>query len=118
VNLDLRQAKDAYALTFQLNYDPKLLSVEAMNLGSFLSSDSKVPALVHREDAETGTAQVSLSRPPNAGGLSGAGTVLTITFMPKAPGESPLTISRLGARAPDGAPQPLQAASATVTIKQ
>ncbi|HET9783694.1 MAG TPA: secretin N-terminal domain-containing protein [Terriglobales bacterium] len=118
VSLDLRQAKNAYALTFQLNYDPKLLSVEAMNLGGFLSSDSKVPALVHREDADTGTAQVSLSRPPNAGGLSGAGTVLTVTFMPKAAGESPLTVSRLGARGPDGAPQPLQAASATITIKQ
>ncbi|MGN6592204.1 MAG: secretin N-terminal domain-containing protein [Terriglobales bacterium] len=117
VNLDLRQAKDAYALTFQLNYDPKLLSVEAMNLGGFLSSDSKVPALVHREDAATGTAQVSLSRPPNASGLSGNGTVLTVTFMPKAAGESPLTISRLGARGPGGAPQPLQAASATVTIQ-
>ncbi|HEY8055201.1 MAG TPA: secretin N-terminal domain-containing protein [Terriglobales bacterium] len=118
VSLDLKQAKDAYALTFQLNYDPKLLEVQAMNLGEFLSSDAKVPALVHREDADTGTAQVSLSRPPNASGLSGGGTVLTVTFMPKAAGESPLSLSRLGARGPGGAPQPLTAAAATVEIKQ
>lgn len=116
VTLDLNRARDAYALTFQLNYDPKVLQIAGVNLGQLLSQDGQAPALVHREDAEAGAAQISLSRPPNVAGVAGSGSVLTITFMAKAAGTSPLTITRLSARNPQGSLTPVQPASATVVV--
>ncbi|MGH9395147.1 MAG: cohesin domain-containing protein, partial [Terriglobales bacterium] len=107
----------AYAMSFQLNYDPKLLEVRTMALGGLLSQGGQAPAMVHREDAADGTAQVSLSRPPNAPGVNGSGALLTITFVAKARGSATLTLTRLGARNPQGAPTALQATAATVVIQ-
>ena len=116
VQLDLSNARNAYALSFQLNYNPQVLQVQSMQLGGFLARDGKAPALVHREDAQAGLALVTLSRPPNVPGISGSGDVLTITFLAKSAGQSPLTITRLGARDPNGNPAPLSAASGAVTV--
>ena len=116
VQLAIQNARDAYALTFELNYDAKLLQIESMNLGPFLSQDGQSPALVHREDPASGTAQVSLSRPPNVRGIAGSGNVVTITFMAKTTGTATLSLSRLGARNPQGALSPMQTTSATVTV--
>ncbi|HXE30677.1 MAG TPA: cohesin domain-containing protein, partial [Terriglobales bacterium] len=116
VKIALENAHDAYALTFQLNYDPKLMQVQSMNLGGFLAQDGQAPALVHREDSATGTAQISLSRPPNVAGISGSGDVVTIVFQAKATGTAPITITRLSARNPQGAMTPLQTTAATVTV--
>ena len=116
VQLAIQNARDAYALTFELNYDAKLLQVQSMNLGPFLSQDGQAPALVHREDPASGTAQVSLSRPPNVGGIAGSGNVVTITFLAKTTGTATLSLTRLGARNPQGAISPMQTTSATVTV--
>lgn len=117
VHIDLSHARDAYAMSFQLNYDPSILQVDAMQLGGFLEQGGAAPALVHREDAVAGTAQVSLSRPAGASGLSGSGQVLVVTFTAKAPGRSSVSISRLGARGPKGEPQSLATAPATVVVQ-
>ena len=61
--------------------------------------------LVHRDDPATGTLQVTASRPQGVGGVSGQGTVVALTLMAKAPGQSALTITRGGAR--DPAMQPI-----------
>ncbi|MGH9483049.1 MAG: cohesin domain-containing protein, partial [Terriglobales bacterium] len=116
LRLALQNARAAYALTFQLNYDPKVLQVASMNLGPFLSQDGQSPALVHREDPSTGTAQVSLSRPPNVGGISGSGDVVAITLVAKAPGTARLSLTRIGARDPQGVATALQTTGATVTV--
>jgi len=117
VALALANAHDAYAMSFQLNYDPRLLEVKTMALGNFLTQDGQAPALVHREDAQSGTAQVSVSRPPNAPGVAGNGVVLTVTFMAKAAGQSAITLTRLGGRNPQGAPVALQATPGMVRIQ-
>lgn len=116
VELVVQNAREAYALTFQLNYDARVLQVQNISLGGFLSQDGQTPALVHREDPAGGSAQVSLSRPPNVAGIAGSGNVVTITFLPKAAGSSPLSLSRLGARNPQGAPTAMVAVPATVTV--
>ena len=55
-------------------------------------------ALVHREDETTGTLQITATRPPGAGGVSGQGAVVTLTFQAKASGQTPLTITGGSAR--------------------
>ena len=78
----------------QLNYDPKLLQLVNVSNGGFLSQDGQAVGLVHREDEAMGQAQITATRPPGAGGVSGQGAVVTMTFMAKADGQTPLTITR------------------------
>jgi general secretion pathway protein D len=74
-------------------------------------------ALVHRDDDTTGTLQITATRPPGASGVSGEGSVVTLTFMAKAPGQSNLAISKGGTRDPGMQPTLVAGATASVTIQ-
>ena len=100
VNIVLNGALNAYSVPLQVSYDPKVLQVVNVSNGTFLSQDGQAVALVHRDDDTTGALQITATRPPGATGVSGQGTVVTLTFMAKAPGQSLLTILRGGARDP------------------
>ena len=99
----------------QITYDPKLLEVANVSNGSLLSKDGQIVTLTHRED--DGSIQVTATRPPGAAGISGQGTVVTLTFVAKAPGQALLAIAKGGVR--DSAMQALSVsgASAAVTIQ-
>ncbi len=64
----------------QLNYDPKMLQLVNVSNGGFLSQDGQAVALVHREDETIGQSTITATRPPGAGGVSGQGSVVTLTF--------------------------------------
>ena len=103
VNVMLSGGQNVYSVPVQLNYDPNQLQVVNVSNGGFLSQDGQAVALVHRDDPTTGTLQITATRPPGAGGVSGQGAVVTLTFMAKGPGQSALTITRGGARDPSNA---------------
>jgi general secretion pathway protein D len=117
VNILISGAQNVYSVPLQLNYDPNKLQLLNVSNGGFLSQDGQTVALVHREDETTGTLQITATRPPNSGGVSGQGSVVTLTFMAKAPGQSPLTITRGGARDPAMQAITVNGAQAVVTIQ-
>jgi general secretion pathway protein D len=117
VNVTLTGAQNAYSVPVQVNYDPKTLELVNVSSGSFLSKDGQAVALVNRNDSMTGTLQVTASRPPGAGGVSGDGPVFTLTFMAKAPGQSNLTISRAQLRDPAMQAMPASGSQAVVNVK-
>jgi general secretion pathway protein D len=117
VNVMLSGGQNVYSVPVQLNYDPNQLQVVNVSNGGFLSQDGQTVALVHRDDPLTGTLQITATRPPGAGGVSGQGAVATITFMAKVPGQSALTITRGGARDPSMQPIAMNGAQAAVTIQ-
>lgn len=117
VNVMLSGAQNAYSVPLQITYDPKLLQVVNVSNGGFLSHDGQAVALVHRDDDTTGTLQITATRPPGAGGISGEGTVVTLTLVAKAAGQSTLTISRGGVRDPGMQPAPAAGAVMNVTIQ-
>jgi general secretion pathway protein D len=80
VNLTISGAQNVYSVPVQLNYDPKMLQLVNVSNGGFLSQDGQAVALVHREDETVGQLQVTATRPPGAGGVSGQGSVVTLTF--------------------------------------
>ncbi len=116
VNVIYSGAQPIYAVPIQLSYDPRVLQLLNISNGGFLGGDGQSVALVHREDP-LGTLQISATRPPGAGGISGEGAVFTLTFAAKASGQSPLIITMPGAR--DANMQVLQMAAspATVTVR-
>jgi len=117
VNLMISGAQNVASVPVQLNYDPKLLQLVNVSNGGFLSQDGQAVALVHREDETVGQLQITASRPPGAGGVSGQGSVVTVTFQAKAAGQTPLTITRGGARDPGMQAITVNGAQAAVTVQ-
>jgi general secretion pathway protein D len=117
VNLLLSGAQNVSSVPVQLNYDPKILQLVNVSNGGFLSQDGQAVALVHREDENIGQSQITVTRPPGSGGVSGQGSVVTITFEAKATGQSPLTITRGGARDPGLQAITVNGAQAAVTVQ-
>ncbi|HKW25636.1 MAG TPA: cohesin domain-containing protein, partial [Terriglobales bacterium] len=117
VNVVLSQVQNLYSVPVQITYNANMLEVVNVSDGNLLSRDGQPVALVHRDDPSSGTLQVTATRPPNSGGVSGEGQVFTITFLAKGPGTSTLNIARDGLR--DSSMQPIQAsgAQATVTVQ-
>jgi len=117
VNLVISGAQNVYSIPVQLNYDPKLLQLVNVSNGGFLSQDGQAVALVHREDETVGQVQITATRPPGAGGVSGQGTIVTMTFQAKTDGQTPLTITRGGARDPGLQAITVNGAQAAVTVQ-
>jgi len=117
VNLLLSGAQNVHTVPVQLNYDPKMLQLINVSNGGFLSQDGQIVSLVHREDEMIGQSQITASRPSGAGGVSGQGAVITMTFQAKADGQTPLTITRGGARDPGLQANTVNGAQASVTVQ-
>jgi general secretion pathway protein D len=117
VSLQISGAQNVYSVPVQLNYNPAMLTLVNVSNGTFLSQDGQAVALMHREDETVGQLTITASRPPGAGGVSGQGTVVTITFQAKENGQTPLTITRGGARDPGQQAITVNGAQASVTIQ-
>ncbi len=112
VNVNMTGGNDIYSVPVQIAYDSQHLQVVNVASGDLLARDGQPVALVHRDD--NGNLVVSATRPPGAAGVSGDGTVFTITFQAKAPGDSVLSITRPGAR--NSAQQPVSVLGSQMTI--
>jgi general secretion pathway protein D len=118
VNVMLNGAQNVYSVPLQVSYDPKLLQVVNISNGGFLSQDGQAVALMHRgEDDGGGTLQINASRPPGAQGVSGQGSVVTLTLLAKSSGQGTLTISKGGARNPGMQSIPVAGAVANVNVQ-
>jgi len=117
VNLLLSGAQNVHTVPVQLDYDPKMLQLVSVVNGGFLSQDGQMVTLAHREDETKGESTITASRPAGVGGVSGQGAVVSITFQAKADGQTPLTITRGGARDPGLQAITVNGAQASVTVQ-
>jgi general secretion pathway protein D len=111
-------AQNVYSVPFQVDYNPQMLQLVNVSNGGFLSQDGQAVALVHREDETTGSSQITATRPPGSSGVSGQGCVVTMTFEAKTAGQTPLRITRGGARDPGLQPITVNGAQASVTVTE
>ncbi|HSA93129.1 MAG TPA: cohesin domain-containing protein [Terriglobales bacterium] len=116
LNVVLSGGQSVYSVPLQIAYEAGALQLLNVSNGGYLSQDGQAVALVHRDDP-LGTLQISASRPPGAAGVSGDGSVFTLTFLAKTAGEATVTISRPGARDASMQAIPVTATSATITIR-
>ncbi len=115
VSVLLNGGQNIFQVPMQISYDPKLLQIANVSNGNLLSQDGQIVTVTHRED--DGTMQVVATRPPGSTGVSGQGSVVTLTLVAKAPGQASLTIAKGGARDPAMQALPVNGASAAVTIQ-
>jgi general secretion pathway protein D len=117
MNIQVSGVQNVLSVPLQMSYDPAKLELVNVSNGGFLSQDGQAVALVHRGDEATGSVQITATRPPGAGGVSGQGSVVTLTFLAKSAGQAPVTIIRGGARDPSMQAIPVNGAQAVVTIQ-
>ena len=117
VNVGLTGGQNVYSVPLQISYDKNALQLVNVSNGNYLSRDGQPVALVHRDDPATGALQVTATRPPNAGGVNGDGTVFTLTFQAKTPGQSTLSITRAILRDPAQQASAATGSQAVVTIR-
>ncbi len=94
VNVNLAGGQNISSVPLQIMYNPRVLQLVNVSNGTLLAQDGQTVALVNRDDSMAGILQVTASRPPGTNGISGDGSVFTLTFQARAPGQSTLAINR------------------------
>ncbi|MDZ4803086.1 MAG: cohesin domain-containing protein [Bryobacteraceae bacterium] len=80
VSLQAENIADLFSAPVRLKFDPKMLRVTSVQAGSLMGGDGQKIDFTPNVMNETGDVAVNLSRTPGSGGVSGSGTVLTVTF--------------------------------------
>ena len=97
VDVVVSKANNLFAVPFQLSFDAAVVKLVEIHHGGLLGGEQPA-ALVHRIDAEAGTAIVSVSRPPGTDGVTGDGALVTLIFEGVAAGRARLAIQNISAR--------------------
>jgi general secretion pathway protein D len=116
IALVVRNAADLYSVPMILRYDPKVIAVEDVRNGGFLSGGSQPIAIFHHEDTKLGQSIISVMRPPNVSGVNGNGTLVGVVVKALAPGNSTLTIAQVGAKNSAGKPIDFSTGTATIHV--
>ena len=61
--------QNVFSVPVQISYDPKVMQFVNVSNAGALSKDGAAVALVHRDDEQKGTMQISLMRPPGSPAL-------------------------------------------------
>ncbi|HEV2709031.1 MAG TPA: cohesin domain-containing protein [Edaphobacter sp.] len=116
VSVMLDNGRDIYSVPLQMQFNPKVLELVNVDAGNFLGRDGQAVALVHRDDGN-GLVTISSSRPPNVAGVTGQGSLCTLTFKAVAAGDSNLALVKVGARNSAQANLPAVGSQAVVHVK-
>jgi general secretion pathway protein D len=114
VQLDVQNAQNLFASPFHMKFDPQVLRVLDARAGSFMSGDGKQTIFTRNIQNDTGDLTVNLNRVPGAGGISGSGTLVTLTFQAVKPGVTAPSFPDLLLR--DSQSQPVQAGAPQFTV--
>jgi general secretion pathway protein D len=79
------------ASPIQIGFDPKLLSLADVSAGGLFSKDGQQPIFSRNIMNDMGLATIQYNRPPDAPGVSGTGTLLTLRFQALGRGATTVT---------------------------
>jgi len=119
VSVMLTGGQDIYSVPMQIQFDPHILQLVNVDAGDFLSRglrEGEFATQAHRDDG-SGVVTLAVTRPPGAKGVSGQGSVCTLTFKSVAAGDSPITFVKVGAKNTAQTAIPANGSAATVHVK-
>jgi general secretion pathway protein D len=116
VTVNAAEARDLFAVPMQLQFNPAVLQLVNVDAGTLLARDGQAVSIVHRDEGN-GLVTISTSRPPNVQGVSGQGSVATLTFKAIAAGDSNLALVKVGARNSTQATLPAVGSQSLVHVK-
>ena len=112
----LGNGHDIFSVPLQMKFNPAVLQLVNVDAGDFLSRDGQLTSISHRDDG-AGTVAIASERPPNTPGITGQGSVCTLTFKAIAAGDSDLTLTKVGAHDSKQANLPAVGSQAVVHVK-
>ena len=112
----LGNGRDVFSVPLQLQFNSAVLQLVNVDSGDFLGRDGQVVSITHRDDGK-GLVAIATERPPNTAGVSGQGSLCTLTFKAIAPGDSDLTLVKVGAHNSTQANLPAVGSQAVVHVK-
>jgi general secretion pathway protein D len=112
--LQAQNMTDLSSVPVKVRWDPKVLRLEMISAGALLSQDGKIvaPSLDIRND--TGDASIDVNRLAAAGGVSGTGPLLQLTFTAVGKGSTAVTVTEAGLR--NSAKQPIMVQPPSVSV--
>jgi len=116
IPVQLNNVEGLGSVPVQVQYDSARLSLENVNYGDLLGKDGQAVSLVHRDDG-AGMVTIVVSRPPNAVGVSGSGSVCILSFKAKSAGSAQLTIAKPGAMDASSRPIEVKGAQTSITVQ-
>ncbi len=116
VAIMLDNGRDVSSIPVQLQFDPHVLQLVNVDAGEYLSRSGVAVTMAHRDEG-SGLVTINASRPPQSKGVSGQGSVFTVTFKAVAPGDSNIALVKVGARDSTQTMLPAVSSQATVHVK-
>jgi general secretion pathway protein D len=80
LSLQVQNAADLFSAPMRLKFDPKVLQLNDVIRGDFLSGDGREVLFTRNITNNTGDANITLRRQEGAGGISGSGILVTFSF--------------------------------------
>ncbi|MGH9804116.1 MAG: cohesin domain-containing protein [Candidatus Acidiferrales bacterium] len=117
VDVVVENAQDLFTVPLAIRFDPNVVMITEIHHGDLMGGTEQPAALVQRVDAETGTAILSVSRPPGAPGANGNGILVTLTLDARAAGQTQLVVQNVAARNSRREPLTFQTASAEIVVE-
>jgi general secretion pathway protein D len=100
-----------------LSYNPKFVDYVSATEGVFLKKDGKATLYSATANAAEGTLTIKLSRAPNSGGMSGAGTLVSALFRAKAKGAASFGFQSVSFTSAEGKPLEMLPFSTAVNVR-
>ena len=115
-SIQISNAVDVFSVPLQVQFNPAVLELVNVDTGTFLGSDGQAVAMAHRDEGN-GLVAMSARRPPNSKGVNGSGSVSIMTFKAIAPGDSSITLVKVGASDSKNVNIPAVGGQAVVHVK-
>jgi general secretion pathway protein D len=117
VALVIENASDVASAPMQLQYDPKVVRLNDIGRGDFLSNDGQVPVFTKNIQNDNGTAIINLNRQPGSPGSNGSGVLVTMILQGVGKGTTNVTLPNLTIRNSAGQVVASGSPSITITVK-
>lgn len=98
VDVLAENATDLFGAPMRLRWDAKVLRLVEVTRGPLFASDGQQPVFTRNIRNDEGEAVIMLNRPSGSTGVSGSGTLLTLTFQAVAKGSTAISALELNAR--------------------
>ncbi|MFH1860884.1 MAG: C25 family cysteine peptidase [bacterium] len=100
VSLCVGRVVDLYGANIDLTFDPAIIQIIGATEGSFLNSDGTGTSFMHTDNRQ-GRVIIGISRLGQVAGVTGTGTLCSLTFRAKIPGQTMLRLENVSLKASD-----------------
>ncbi len=101
----------------RIKYDPALLRLNDITPGDLLSRDGPKVTAVKDIRNDTGEATIQITRLPEAGGVSGAGSVASLSFVAVGKGTGSIAVTEAGVKDTKGAAVGVALGNLSITVQ-